>query len=85
MPTPLDELRQLVDGTRPPPPIATLIGFTLTAVSPGEAVIALAASRQHANPMGALHGGVLGGGRRARPSRRPESAEAISPKPRTAP
>src|SRR6266508_2999887 len=42
-----------------PPPIATLIGFTLTAVSPGEAVIELVADRQHANPMGALHGGVL--------------------------
>jgi len=40
-------------------PIATLIGFTLTAVSPGEAVIELAASRQHTNPMGALHGGVF--------------------------
>lgn len=26
MPTPLEELRQLVDGTRPPPPIATLMG-----------------------------------------------------------
>jgi Domain of unknown function (DUF4442) len=59
MPTPLEELRQLVDDTRPPPPIAALIGFTLTAVSPGEAVIELAADRQHANPMGALHGGVL--------------------------
>src|SRR5206468_3471680 len=59
MPTPIDQLRQLVDGTRPPPPIAALIGFTLTAVSPGEAVIELATSRQHANPMGALHGGVL--------------------------
>ncbi len=59
MPTPVDELRQLVDGTRPPPPIAALIGFTLSAVSPGEAVIELAAGRQHANPMGALHGGVL--------------------------
>ncbi len=59
MPTPLDELRELVDGTRPPPPIATLVGFTLTAVSRGEAVIELPASRQHANPMGALHGGVL--------------------------
>lgn len=41
---------------------------------------------------GAMGGGIssaiaraLGGGRRARPSRRPESAEAISPKPRTAP
>jgi uncharacterized protein (TIGR00369 family) len=59
MPTPIDQLRQLVDGTRPPPPIAALIGFTLTTVSPGEAVIELATSRQHANPMGALHGGVL--------------------------
>ncbi len=59
MPTPLDELRQLAQGQRPPPPIATLIGFTLSAVSPGEAVIELAAGRQHANPMGALHGGVL--------------------------
>jgi uncharacterized protein (TIGR00369 family) len=59
MPTPLDELRQLVDGTCPPAPIATLIGFTLTAVLPGEAVIELAASRQHANLMGALHDGVL--------------------------
>ena len=59
MPTPLDDLRQLVDGTRPAPPIATLIGFTLTAVSPGEAVIELPAGPQHANPMGALHGGVL--------------------------
>jgi uncharacterized protein (TIGR00369 family) len=29
------------------------------AVSPGEAVIELAADRQHANPMGTLHGGVL--------------------------
>ena len=59
MPTPLDALQQLVDGKCPPPPIAALIGFTLSAVSPGEAVIELAAGRQHANPMGALHGGVL--------------------------
>ncbi len=59
MPTPLDALQQLVDGTRPPPPIAALIGFTLSAVSPGEAVIELAADRRHANPMGTLHGGVL--------------------------
>lgn len=59
MPTPFEELRQLVDGKRPPPPIADLIGFTLTAVTHGEAVIELAAGRQHANPMGTLHGGVL--------------------------
>ena len=59
MPTKLAELQQVRDGTRPPPPIAALIGFTLRAVSPGEAVIELAAGRQHANPMGTLHGGVL--------------------------
>src|SRR3989475_11785629 len=59
MSTPLDELRQLADGELPPPPIAALIGFTLSAVSPGEAVVELAAGRQHANPMGTLHGGVL--------------------------
>lgn len=59
MTTRLDELRQLVDGRRPPPPIAALIGFTLATVSAGEAVVELAAGRQHANPMGTLHGGVL--------------------------
>ena len=59
MTTRLEELQQLVDGKRPPPPIAALIGFTLSAVSPGEAVIELTARRDHANPMGTLHGGVL--------------------------
>jgi uncharacterized protein (TIGR00369 family) len=59
MPAMLDDLQQLADGKLPPPPIAALIGFTLTAVTPGEAVIEFAAGRQHANPMGTLHGGVL--------------------------
>jgi len=59
MPTTLERLQQLVDGKVPRPPIADLVGFTLTAVSPGEAVIEFAAGRQHANPMGTLHGGVL--------------------------
>jgi len=59
MPTKLAELQQVRDGTHPPPPIAALIGFTLSAVAPGEAVIELAAGPQHANPMGTLHGGVL--------------------------
>ena len=39
MPTPLTGFQQLVDGLRPPPPIADLIGFTLSAISPGEAAI----------------------------------------------
>jgi uncharacterized protein (TIGR00369 family) len=58
-PTKLAELQHVRDGTRPPPPIAALLGFTLSAVEPGEAVIELVAGRQHANPMGTLHGGVL--------------------------
>jgi uncharacterized protein (TIGR00369 family) len=36
-----------------------LIGFILTEVEPGRAVIALDADGRHANPMGTLHGGVL--------------------------
>jgi len=59
MPTKLAELQQIRDGTRPPPPIAALIGFTVSAVAPGEAVIELTAGPRHANPMGTLHGGVL--------------------------
>ncbi len=59
MPTKLAELQQIRDGTRPPPPIAALIGCTLSAVAPGEAVIELTAGPRHANPMGTLHGGVL--------------------------
>jgi uncharacterized protein (TIGR00369 family) len=44
---------------RIPPPVATLIGFTMTPSGPGTAVIELAADERHANPMGTLHGGIL--------------------------
>ncbi len=55
----LHRLEQLVRGEVPPPPIARLIGFDLTSVRPGEAVIEFEATEAHANPMGTLHGGVL--------------------------
>jgi uncharacterized protein (TIGR00369 family) len=55
----LDRIRMGLRGEVPPPPIAQLIGFTLTAVEPGRAVIEFEATPQHANPMGSLHGGVL--------------------------
>jgi uncharacterized protein (TIGR00369 family) len=55
----LDDLERLVRGELPAPPIARLIGFQLTGVRPGEAVVELEASDTHANPMGTLHGGVL--------------------------
>jgi len=55
----LDVLQRAVRGESPPPPIATLIGFTLTSIGPGQAVIEFEATERHANPMGSLHGGVL--------------------------
>jgi len=55
----LDQIERMLRGDVPPPPIARLIGFEVTSVKPGEAVIELQASEVHANPMGTLHGGVL--------------------------
>ena len=59
MPKHIDLLHRIQRGAAPPPPVATLIGFTLAEVEPGRAVVALEADRRHANPMGTVHGGVL--------------------------
>ena len=59
MPKHFDMVRKIQRGELPPPPIATLIGFTLEEVEAGHAVVALNADRRHANPMGTVHGGVL--------------------------
>jgi uncharacterized protein (TIGR00369 family) len=59
MPKPLDAIRRVLRGEASPPPIATLLGFTLKAIEPGRAVVAFEASERHANPLGTLHGGVL--------------------------
>src|SRR6195256_5450771 len=40
-------------------PVARLIGFEAKEIADGRAVVTLAAGRQHANPMGTLHGGIL--------------------------
>jgi len=61
MPSHFDMVQQIRRGEIPPPPIATLIGFTLEEVESGRAVVALEADRRHANPMGTVHGGVLCG------------------------
>ena len=55
----LDRIQQMLRGEVPPAPVATLIGFELTSVKPGEAVVQFDATEAHANPMGTLHGGVL--------------------------
>ncbi len=55
----LEMIRKQIRGELPKPPVAQLIGFTLVAAQPGEAVVELEADERHANPMGTLHGGVL--------------------------
>src|SRR5262245_63885628 len=59
MSTWFDQAQRICRGDSPPPPVARLIGFTLTSIAPGHARIAFAAGAQHANPMGTLHGGIL--------------------------
>jgi uncharacterized protein (TIGR00369 family) len=59
MPNHLENLERAARGELPPPPVAQLIGFRLTSVRHGEAVVELEASDTHANPMGTLHGGIL--------------------------
>jgi uncharacterized protein (TIGR00369 family) len=55
----LEQLEQMARGQREGPPIAELIGFRLTEVALGRALVEMEASRRHANPMGTLHGGVI--------------------------
>ncbi len=55
----LDLIEKVRRGEVPPPPVASPIGFTLTAIEPGRAVIEFAAEPRHANPMGTVHGGIL--------------------------
>jgi len=57
--TMLDRIRSIERGDAPPPPVARLIGFRLTAVEPGLATVELDAGPRHANPMGTVHGGIL--------------------------
>ena len=52
-------MRKAIAGEVPPPPIATLIGFRMTAIEPGRSRVELDADARHHNPMGTLHGGVL--------------------------
>lgn len=55
----LDLIERMLRGESPPPPVARLIGFQLTAIRAGESVVEFEATEAHANPMGTLHGGVL--------------------------
>lgn len=59
MPSVRDLVKQIAQGNATPPPIAKLIGFTVTLAESGRAVVEFQATERHSNPMGTLHGGVL--------------------------
>ncbi|WP_343712351.1 PaaI family thioesterase [Inquilinus sp.] len=54
-----DFLQALADGRLPPPPIADLVGFTLTEIGEGRVVLVLVPDESHYNPIGSVHGGVI--------------------------
>jgi uncharacterized protein (TIGR00369 family) len=54
-----DIARLLLEGKLPLPPVAQLIGFTPTAIEPGQTVVEMEAGSRHTNPMGTVHGGIL--------------------------
>ena len=55
----LDKLRDAIASGVQPIPLGRMLGFRVTDVRAGEAVIEMEATSEHANPMGTLHGGVL--------------------------
>jgi uncharacterized protein (TIGR00369 family) len=57
--TGLEYTQAIIDGRFPPPPIASVFGFELVEVSPGEALFRLAPDGSMLNPLGLVHGGTL--------------------------
>jgi uncharacterized protein (TIGR00369 family) len=55
----LDYLRALRDGRIPRPPIAALLGMTITVVEPGRATFRQDIGEHLYNPIGSVHGGVF--------------------------
>jgi len=53
----LEQMRALIAGEIPPPPIAELMGFTLVSVDEGHALFRGEPGEQHLNPLGSVHGG----------------------------
>jgi uncharacterized protein (TIGR00369 family) len=58
--TPLELMEQVQRREVPAPPVGRLLGFSVERVERGRSVVQFEAGPQHANPMGTLHGGVLG-------------------------
>ena len=54
----LDYMKEMIAGRIAPPPIAVLLGFTLTQVEPGQVVFECTPGERHYNPIGVVHGGL---------------------------
>ena len=52
-------LQGLLEGRFPPPPIATLVGFTPSALESGRVVFTATPDARHYNPLGSVHGGYI--------------------------
>jgi uncharacterized protein (TIGR00369 family) len=55
----LDYLRAMMDGSIPPPPIASHINLEMLDAAPGLAVMAATPDESHYNPIGSVHGGFF--------------------------
>jgi uncharacterized protein (TIGR00369 family) len=55
----LEHLRALIRGELPPPPIATLMGFTLISADTGDVQFACTPDESVYNPIGLVHGGLV--------------------------
>lgn len=56
---PLEVFEQALREGWQPVPLANLLGFRLTQIAKGRAVVELEAGERHANILGTLHGGVM--------------------------
>jgi uncharacterized protein (TIGR00369 family) len=54
----LDAIRAIAAGELPPPPIAELLGMTITLAERGHVIFALEPAEWMYNPIGSVHGGV---------------------------
>ena len=55
----LELLHRIAGHQLPPPPVADLVGFAPSFVSPGLVVFAFEPREEHYNALGAVHGGIL--------------------------
>jgi uncharacterized protein (TIGR00369 family) len=57
--TGLEHLQAMIDGEVPPPPMASLMGMNLIAVTEGSATFTCTPDEFHYNTVGTVHGGLV--------------------------